>query len=61
MIEGNFTLTPSMIWDGNKQPYTPEEIAERVAWFKQWREEVRKDNEVEPLTDDFMDYVKGRK
>jgi hypothetical protein len=41
--------------------FTPDEIAERVAWFKQWDEELRQANEESPLPDDFIDYCKGRK
>jgi hypothetical protein len=44
-----------------KHEFTQEEVDERVAWFKQWDEELRKANEESPLPDDFIEYVKGRK
>jgi hypothetical protein len=44
-----------------KREITQEEIDERMAWMKEWDEELRKANEESPLPDDFMEYVKGRK
>jgi hypothetical protein len=44
-----------------KHEFTQEEHDERVAWMKDWDEELRIANEESPLPDDFIDYVKGRK
>jgi hypothetical protein len=63
MMEGYFTLTPDMIWDGKarERKRTPEEIAERVARLDDWFEEMRKLEAEDPLPDDFIEYCKGRK
>ncbi|MDR3302297.1 MAG: hypothetical protein LBT01_07205 [Spirochaetaceae bacterium] len=44
-----------------KHEFTAEENAERVAWFRRHCEEIRKAQLEDPLPDDFMEYVKGRK
>jgi hypothetical protein len=44
-----------------KHEFTQEEIDERVAWNKQWCEDLHQANLESPLPDDFIDYVKGRK
>jgi hypothetical protein len=44
-----------------KREITQEEINERVAWRKQWCEDLDKANAESPLPDDFIEYVKGRK
>jgi hypothetical protein len=61
MMEGYFTLTPDMIWDGKPRKRTPEEIAERIARNNAWFEEMRKLEAEDPLPDDFIEYCKGRK
>jgi hypothetical protein len=44
-----------------KKPLTKEEIAARVAWYKDWSDRLDKINEESPLPDDFEEYCKGRK
>jgi hypothetical protein len=44
-----------------KHEFSQEETDERVAWFKQWNEELHQANLESPLPDDFIDYCKGRK
>jgi hypothetical protein len=63
MMEGYFTLTPDMIWDGKprERERTPEEIAERVVRHNALFEEIRKHEAEDPLPDDFIEYCKGRK
>jgi hypothetical protein len=63
MIEGNFTLTPSMTWDGKTRDRerTPEEIAERLAWLEDFHQRMRQHEAEDPLPDDFIEYCKGRK
>jgi hypothetical protein len=62
MMEGYFTLTPDMIWDGTPdRKQTPEEIAADIAWNNAFFEEMRKHEAEDPLPDDFIEYCKGRK
>jgi hypothetical protein len=61
MVEGNFTLTPDMIWDGKYRKQTPEEIAAWIKRHKEWSERQAEVNKIEPLPDDFIEYCKGRK
>jgi hypothetical protein len=63
MMEGYFTLTPNMTWDGkkNKRERTSEEIVERVAWLHDFSQRMRQAEKEDPLPDDFIDYCKGRK
>jgi hypothetical protein len=61
MVEGNFTLTPDMIWDGKKRRLTDEEVVKSLAFSKHFSERMRELDEVEPLPEDFIEYVKGRK
>jgi hypothetical protein len=44
-----------------KHEFTKEEVAERVADIRRIHEEIRKAELEDPLPDDFIDYVKGRK
>jgi hypothetical protein len=62
MMEGYFTLTPDMIWDGKpRRKETPEEIAAWIAWNNDFFERMRKLEAEDPLPDDFIEYCKGRK
>jgi hypothetical protein len=62
MMEGYFTLTPDMIWDGTTdRKETPEEIAAWIARNDARAERLRKLEEEDPLPDDFIEYCKGRK
>jgi hypothetical protein len=44
-----------------KRVITQEEHDARMAHMKVWDEELRIANEMSPLPEDFMEYVKGRK
>jgi hypothetical protein len=62
MMEGYFTLTPDMIWDGKpRRKETPEEIAAWIARLNARAERLRKLEEEDPLPEDFLEYCKGRK
>jgi hypothetical protein len=58
MKEESFTLK---FWDGKAKKRTPEEIAERVAWFNRLSDEIAELQKTDPLPEDFIDYCKGRK
>jgi hypothetical protein len=61
MTAGNFTLTPDMMWDGKKRRLTDEEVAKSLAFSKRFSERMRELDEIEPLPQDFIEYIKGRK
>jgi hypothetical protein len=44
-----------------KHEFTKEEAAERLAGFRRLCEEIHKAEMEDPLPDDFIEYVKGRK
>jgi hypothetical protein len=50
-----------MIYDGVKRAYTKKEIDEQIATINKIFAHIDKITEKEPLPDDFIDYVKGRK
>jgi hypothetical protein len=61
-MEGYFTLTPDMIWDGTpRRKKTPEELAAWIARNNDRAERLRKLDAEDPLPDDFIEYCKGRK
>jgi hypothetical protein len=43
------------------QPVSVQEAADNAAWFDQWWAQVEKDNAEEPLPDDVLDYMEGKK
>jgi hypothetical protein len=62
MVEGNFTLTPDMIWDGKaRERQTPEEITAWLEWHKDFHQRMIQAEKDDPLPDDFIEYCKGRK